>query len=284
MTENTFGFNIDRIISWMNSMVSWQRHAFSSRDAFSLYPQKPVSEFVSHDKQIFNKDLYNRKDDGMIFKLDSTLKAQAERVFGADFSDVRIHTGNYATDLTRNANAEAVTIGSDIYFNSNKYAPDTEEGISLLVHELQHVVQYHNKDRMVYMEDINHAEQSASDIEKKISGMRIHNITEPVVEPSPVPYPNVAAQPDKYTALPKSSDLPGMSGLNDFLKKQDTQVYEVLFKNGVKRTFTHKELSQLFDAFRDKVEDWLAETKRTTTDADYNDLILKVIKLAKNQI
>jgi hypothetical protein len=225
--------------------------------------------------------MYNQYDDGMVFKLDSTLKAQTERVFGADFSDVRIHTGNYATDLTRNVNAEAVTIGSDIYFNSNKYAPDTEEGISLLVHELQHVVQYHNRDRMVYIEDVDRAEQSASDIEKKISAMRIHNITEPIVEPSPVPYPNVAAQSDKYTALPKSTDLPRMSGLDDFVKKSDTQTYEVLFKSGVKRSFTHKELAQLFEAFREKVEDWLAETKRTTTAPEFNDLIMKVFKLAK---
>ncbi|KAA2239288.1 DUF4157 domain-containing protein [Chitinophaga agrisoli] len=64
-----------------------------------------------------------------------------ESRFGADFSSVRIHTGTDAVQLSRDLNAQAFTVGNDIYFNSGKYAPESTEGKHLLAHELTHTLQ-----------------------------------------------------------------------------------------------------------------------------------------------
>lgn len=67
-----------------------------------------------------------------------------ENRFDRDFSNVRIHTGNYASQLNNELNAQAFTVGSDIYFNENKYTTETTEGKHLLAHELTHTIQQGN--------------------------------------------------------------------------------------------------------------------------------------------
>lgn len=64
-----------------------------------------------------------------------------ETGFGRDFSHVRIHTGDYASQMNRDLQAHAFTVGSDIYFNAGRYAPESTNGRHLLAHELAHVVQ-----------------------------------------------------------------------------------------------------------------------------------------------
>lgn len=61
--------------------------------------------------------------------------------FGADFSDVRVHTGTRADVAARAFGARAFTKGTDVAFASGEYAPKTVEGATLLAHELTHVVQ-----------------------------------------------------------------------------------------------------------------------------------------------
>ncbi|ASU33913.1 eCIS core domain-containing protein [Mucilaginibacter xinganensis] len=68
-------------------------------------------------------------------------KSFMENRFGTDFSAVKIHTGDYAAQISNDLNARAFTIGNDIYFNSGKYAPGTSDGKRLLAHELTHVAQ-----------------------------------------------------------------------------------------------------------------------------------------------
>ncbi|SHL39843.1 protein of unknown function [Chitinophaga jiangningensis] len=64
-----------------------------------------------------------------------------QQQFNTDFSNVRIHDGSYAAEMTTAVNAQAFTTGSDIYFNQGKYAPHDPAGQHLLAHELTHVVQ-----------------------------------------------------------------------------------------------------------------------------------------------
>jgi hypothetical protein len=68
-------------------------------------------------------------------------KSFMESRFSNDFSDVRIHTGAYAAELSNELNAQAFTVGNDIYFNSGKYAPEGSDGQRLLAHELTHTIQ-----------------------------------------------------------------------------------------------------------------------------------------------
>jgi len=61
--------------------------------------------------------------------------------FGHDFSRVHLHTDREADGIAHTADAEAVTVGRDIYFRHGAFAPDTSRGKNVLGHELAHVVQ-----------------------------------------------------------------------------------------------------------------------------------------------
>lgn len=73
--------------------------------------------------------------------LDGSTRAVMEGAFGADFSGVRVHTGPAATDLNARVEAQAFTVGRDIFFRGA--APDvaTSDGQELLAHELTHTIQ-----------------------------------------------------------------------------------------------------------------------------------------------
>lgn len=73
--------------------------------------------------------------------LPSTTRAFMEQRFGHDFSQVRVHADTEAARSARAMNALAYTVGKDIAFAENWYAPDTAAGRRLLAHELTHVVQ-----------------------------------------------------------------------------------------------------------------------------------------------
>lgn len=73
--------------------------------------------------------------------LPESVKQEMEAGFGADFSNVNIHTGEEAEKLSSAINAVAFTCGNDIYFNKGKYNPETTEGKHLLAHELTHTLQ-----------------------------------------------------------------------------------------------------------------------------------------------
>ena len=68
-----------------------------------------------------------------------------ESSFKKDFSSVRIHTDSEASGIAQKMNAQAFALGKDVYFNKNKYNPESKEGKHLLAHELTHVLQQ-NKD------------------------------------------------------------------------------------------------------------------------------------------
>lgn len=69
------------------------------------------------------------------------LRISMESRLGASFSDVRLHTDNHAARVAAAANAQALTIGADVYFAAGRFAPETGEGRTRLAHELVHVEQ-----------------------------------------------------------------------------------------------------------------------------------------------
>lgn len=75
--------------------------------------------------------------------LDSGTRTFMESRFGHDFSSVRVHTGDQASESARSVNALAYTVGQNIVFGSGQYQPETMRGKRLLAHELTHVVQQH---------------------------------------------------------------------------------------------------------------------------------------------
>lgn len=70
-------------------------------------------------------------------RLPEAFRAQAEGLFKADFSGVRVHIGPQATAI----GAYAFTHGHRIYFAPGRYNPHALPGRRLLGHELAHVVQ-----------------------------------------------------------------------------------------------------------------------------------------------
>ncbi len=73
--------------------------------------------------------------------LDRDTRSFMESRLGADFGDVRVHTDGKATDSARSVQAHAYTVGNDVVFQSDKYAPESDSGQRMLAHELTHVVQ-----------------------------------------------------------------------------------------------------------------------------------------------
>jgi hypothetical protein len=65
------------------------------------------------------------------------IQRKMEAFFGADFADVRVHSGPQAHCI----GALAFTLGSSIYFAPGQYRPDTPRGQQILGHELAHVLQ-----------------------------------------------------------------------------------------------------------------------------------------------
>ena len=73
--------------------------------------------------------------------LDTGTRGQMGAAFGHDFSQVRVHTDGSAAGLSRELNARAFTVGSDIAFGAGEYRPGTVMGDMLIAHELAHVKQ-----------------------------------------------------------------------------------------------------------------------------------------------
>src|SRR5216684_2168469 len=70
-----------------------------------------------------------------------SVQARLENNLGIEPGSVRLHTDEQANRAARSVNARAFTVGNDVVFGRNEYAPDTREGQRLLAHELVHVAQ-----------------------------------------------------------------------------------------------------------------------------------------------
>lgn len=75
------------------------------------------------------------------YPLDRRTRSFFESRFGYDLSSVRIHSGSTAAESAQVLRAHAYTLENHIVFNSGRYNADTDDGRSLLAHELAHVIQ-----------------------------------------------------------------------------------------------------------------------------------------------
>lgn len=74
-------------------------------------------------------------------RLDDKTKGDMSDRFGVDFSNVRIHADGESARRSKEMNAQAFTLGNDIFFNAGKYNPNSGDGKKLLAHELTHTIQ-----------------------------------------------------------------------------------------------------------------------------------------------
>lgn len=73
--------------------------------------------------------------------LPEAIRREMEGKFSTNLEAVRVHTGQQADQLSQQLSARAFTIGSDIFFKREAYAPGTTRGRRTLQHELTHVLQ-----------------------------------------------------------------------------------------------------------------------------------------------
>jgi hypothetical protein len=85
------------------------------------------------------EEVHQRQDGGA--PLPDGPRAEMEGFFGADLRDVRVHAGGEAASLNRELNANAFTVGRDIFFAEGVYDPSSRDGQATLAHELTHVGQ-----------------------------------------------------------------------------------------------------------------------------------------------
>lgn len=107
--------------------------------------------------------------------LDGDVRSGMEARFGHDFSQVRVHSDEKSAATTRAYGALAYTTGSDIFFNSGRYRPDTATGRRLLAHELAHVVQQAGAPSAVQTKDMStpgDAAERTADAAAHIFGQR----------------------------------------------------------------------------------------------------------------
>ena len=73
--------------------------------------------------------------------LDRETRAFFEPRFGADFSQVRIHTGSHAESAAQAIQARAFTAGQHVVFGRGQFATGSSADKSVLAHELAHTLQ-----------------------------------------------------------------------------------------------------------------------------------------------
>lgn len=73
--------------------------------------------------------------------LSPELRSFMEPRFGADFSNVRLHTDAQAASLSNQLSARAFTHRNHIFFGRGQFQPDAHSGKHLLAHELTHTIQ-----------------------------------------------------------------------------------------------------------------------------------------------
>lgn len=239
--------------------------------------EQEYMEMVNEDRE---------KTSDRVLQLDATLKNQFERAFGTDFSDVRIHIGANAEKMARESGAKAVTIGNDIYFGGGQYAPDTEAGVHLLAHELQHVVQYQQNQRMTYLEDVAELEQEAYHIESRISNLQLHNIDMPLLNLNGAPS-SVATESSSLSgagALNRDADDAQVTDrLDNFTKRKDKPSFRYHSKSGKVFNYDSKAYEQIKKSVKQRWASHMEQMRMTMTEEEYAAYITKFINYTQKK-
>lgn len=132
-----------------------QREAMPEEDEMQMKALSNIQrEKIPEEEEVQTKPALQRSTDGSLqasgsiesrlsssqgggSPLPDDVRAFMEPRFGADFSQVRVHTDSEAMQMNRDLNAQAFTHKQDVYFGGGK-APGKD---ALTAHELTHVVQ-----------------------------------------------------------------------------------------------------------------------------------------------
>jgi hypothetical protein len=112
--------------------------------------------------------------------LGAETRAFFESRFGHDFSRVRVHSDDRAARAAGALHAAAFTLGNDIIFGRNRYAPATPDGRLLLHHELRHVAQQRSAVRVAEPEldppESSHEQQACSLFDPNVKPLAVQRV------------------------------------------------------------------------------------------------------------
>jgi hypothetical protein len=105
---------------------------------------------LQHQPETVAVDLETRieRERGTGQSLSEVVREPMERAFGADFSNVKVHTDTEANAMNQELNAKAFTTGQDIFFRQGEYNLGSSSGQKLIAHELTHVVQQNGRRKI----------------------------------------------------------------------------------------------------------------------------------------
>ena len=196
------------------------------------------------------------------------IRAFFEPHFGVDLASVRVHTDHSASQAAGAIDALAFTLGPDIAFARNQFAPETPAGKRLLAHELTHVVQ-----------------QSHAVNPQRIArdpGTQVPTVSgRPPAVPVPAPASALAAPP---VPVPTSATGPSLSPapfgqpVACYAPKGDTMTFEGVllaantgYLNGELRDYIAKHGEDGATAFRIRLRQYVGVQMQKDSDYDVDD-------------
>jgi len=116
-----------------------ERQALNDRARRAATLQRQLAELDAEATQPVFERIRARRGAGN--PLPEAIQRHLEQGLNHDLSRVRIHDDPEAHQLARGVNALAFTTGTDIFFQSGHFNPNTQSGLELLAHEVTHTVQ-----------------------------------------------------------------------------------------------------------------------------------------------
>ena len=161
-----------------------------------------------------------------------------------------------------------------IYISAGEYAPHTEEGMSLLAHEITHAVQSKEDMRFVYPEDIREAEKEAERVESRFKQSSIHE--------------NNNLEEDGYIGdewTDKAIDIYDIDEPEDRLKAYERgeirsreQLYLITMRDsGRKYLVTESERKEIIEKTKENLAEHLREKHVELTTEAYEKYLLKFL-------
>jgi hypothetical protein len=121
----------------LQRLQAQEQAALSAETAHSL--QRQLAELDVEATQPVLQRIQARRGGGA--PLPEAVQRHLEQGLNHDLSRVRIHDDAEADTLAKGVNAIAFTTGTDIFFQSGQFQPNTQSGLELLAHEVTHTVQ-----------------------------------------------------------------------------------------------------------------------------------------------
>lgn len=177
--------------------ASAQRSVMLQDDPIQMKPLlQPKKAFEGETSPDFESSINRMRNTGQ--PLDANLQRQMGQAMGADFSNVKVHTGSQADQLNQSIQAKAFTTGKDLFFRQGEYQPKNRAGQELIAHELTHVVQQ-NKGVAQQQSHFQAPELQRS----RVLQRTLHVDNNPVTDPNAIPVPNCITPQEFRSALSK---------------------------------------------------------------------------------